>query len=101
MRRWLTRSDADAADVVQEAYQRAFRYFDSYRDGDADRLLQAEAIYTLIYATECERDHIKIGAIVYPTQRKPPVKAGRSVKATIQSARVSVRARIIGQSLCY
>ena len=33
--RWLTRSDADAADVVQEAYLRAFRYFDSYRDGDA------------------------------------------------------------------
>jgi RNA polymerase sigma-70 factor (ECF subfamily) len=33
--RWLTRNDADAADVVQEAYLRAFRYFDSYRDGDA------------------------------------------------------------------
>src|SRR3984893_10053532 len=33
--RWLTRSDADAADVVQEAYLRAFRYFDSVRDGDA------------------------------------------------------------------
>src|SRR5260370_35584506 len=33
--RWLTRSHADAADVVQEAYLRAFRYFDSYRDGDA------------------------------------------------------------------
>jgi RNA polymerase sigma-70 factor (ECF subfamily) len=32
--RWLTRNDADAADVVQEAYLRAFRYFDSYRDGD-------------------------------------------------------------------
>jgi len=33
--RWLTRNDADAADVVQEAMLRAFRYFDSYRDGDA------------------------------------------------------------------
>jgi RNA polymerase sigma-70 factor (ECF subfamily) len=33
--RWMTRSDADAADVVQEACLRAFRYFDSYRDGDA------------------------------------------------------------------
>jgi RNA polymerase sigma-70 factor (ECF subfamily) len=33
--RWLTRNDADAADVVQEAYLRAFRYFDSYREGDA------------------------------------------------------------------
>src|SRR5271155_1544616 len=33
--RWLTRNDADAADVVQEAFLRAFRYFGSYRDGDA------------------------------------------------------------------
>ena len=33
--RWMTRNDVDAADVVQEAYLRAFRYFDSYRDGDA------------------------------------------------------------------
>jgi RNA polymerase sigma-70 factor (ECF subfamily) len=32
--RWMTRNDADAADVVQEAYLRAFRYFDSYREGD-------------------------------------------------------------------
>jgi RNA polymerase sigma-70 factor, ECF subfamily len=33
--RWLTRNDADAADVVQEAFLRAFRYFDSYRADDA------------------------------------------------------------------
>jgi RNA polymerase sigma-70 factor, ECF subfamily len=33
--RWMTRNDAEAADVVQEGYLRAFRYFDSYRDGDA------------------------------------------------------------------
>ena len=33
--RWVTRNDADAADVVQEACVRAFRYFDSYREGDA------------------------------------------------------------------
>lgn len=29
--RWLTRNDADAADVVQEAFLRAFTYFDGYR----------------------------------------------------------------------
>jgi RNA polymerase sigma-70 factor, ECF subfamily len=32
---WLTRNDADAADVVQEACLRAFRCFDTYRDGNA------------------------------------------------------------------
>ena len=33
--RWLSRNDADAADVAQEACLRAFRYFDTYRGGDA------------------------------------------------------------------
>jgi RNA polymerase sigma-70 factor, ECF subfamily len=33
--RWLTRNDADAADVVQEAVLRAYRYFDTYREGNA------------------------------------------------------------------
>jgi RNA polymerase sigma-70 factor (ECF subfamily) len=33
--RWLTRNDADAGDVVQEAFLRAFSYFDGYRGGDA------------------------------------------------------------------
>lgn len=32
--RWLTRSDADAGDVVQEACVRALRHFDGFRGGD-------------------------------------------------------------------
>ena len=32
--RWLTGADHDAEDVVQEAYLRALRYFDSYAGGD-------------------------------------------------------------------
>jgi RNA polymerase sigma factor (sigma-70 family) len=33
--RWLTRSDHDAKDVAQEAYLRAFRFFDGFRGGDS------------------------------------------------------------------
>ena len=32
--RWLSRSDNDAADILQEAFMRAFQYFDGYRGGD-------------------------------------------------------------------
>jgi RNA polymerase sigma-70 factor, ECF subfamily len=33
--RWLSRSPADADDIVQDAMLRAFRAFDGYRGGDA------------------------------------------------------------------
>jgi RNA polymerase sigma factor (sigma-70 family) len=33
--RWLTRNDQDAQDVVQEACLRAFRFFSSFRGGEA------------------------------------------------------------------
>jgi len=33
--RWLTRNDADAEDVVQDAYVRALRFFSSLRDENA------------------------------------------------------------------
>jgi RNA polymerase sigma-70 factor (ECF subfamily) len=39
--RWLTRNEDAAQDIVQEAYLRAFRFFDSYNGGDGKAWLLA------------------------------------------------------------
>lgn len=39
--RWLTRNDHDADDVVQEAYLRAYRFFDGFHGGDSRAWLLA------------------------------------------------------------
>ena len=39
--RWLSRSDHDAQDIVQEAYLRAFRFFDGFHGDDARAWLLA------------------------------------------------------------
>src|SRR6266446_8514986 len=39
--RWLTRNEDDAQDVVQEAYMRAFRFFDGFKGGDGKAWLLA------------------------------------------------------------
>jgi len=39
--RWLMRNEHDAQDVTQEAYLRAFRFFDSFRGGDGKAWLLA------------------------------------------------------------
>ena len=58
---WLTRNDADAQDVVQEAMVRALRYFDSFHGTDARVWLLAivrNTFYTLRarHAPELARD---------------------------------------------
>jgi RNA polymerase sigma factor (sigma-70 family) len=39
--RWLTRNDSDAQDVVQDAYLRAFKYFDSFQSENPSAWLLA------------------------------------------------------------
>jgi RNA polymerase sigma-70 factor (ECF subfamily) len=46
--RWLTRNQQDAEDVVQEAYLRAFRFFDGFHGGDGRAWLLAVVRNTCI-----------------------------------------------------
>jgi RNA polymerase sigma-70 factor (ECF subfamily) len=50
--RWLTRNERDAEDVVQEAFLRALKHFDTFRGGDARPWLLKivrNTYYTWIY----------------------------------------------------
>jgi RNA polymerase sigma-70 factor (ECF subfamily) len=60
--RWLTRDENDAQDVVQEAYLRAFRFFDSFRGGDGKAWLLAVVRNTSVTWRRRERGR----AVVVP-----------------------------------
>jgi RNA polymerase sigma-70 factor (ECF subfamily) len=60
--RWLSRSPADAEDIVQDAMLRAFRAFDGYRGGDAKAWLLAivRNCWRSAGAAERRRGHIEL-----------------------------------------
>jgi len=55
--RWLTRNDQDAEDVVQEAYLRAFKFFDRFQGTDSRPWLLAIVRNTYYTWRQQERAH--------------------------------------------
>ena len=55
--RWLTRNDHDAEDVVQEAYVRAFRYFEGFHGGESRAWLLAIVRHTCYTWLQRNRGH--------------------------------------------
>lgn len=52
--RWLTRDDHDAEDIVQEAYLRAFRFFDGFR-GENSRAWLLKIVRNTFYTAVQQR----------------------------------------------
>lgn len=57
--RWLSRSDQDAQDIVQEAYLRAFKFFDGCHGDDARAWLLAIVRNTTYTWLQQNREHVK------------------------------------------
>src|SRR6266851_5117197 len=60
--RWLTRNQDDAQDVVQEAYLRAFRFFDGFRGGNGKAWLLAVVRNTCLTWRRRERGNVTASA---------------------------------------
>ena len=58
--RWLTRHPQDAEDVVQEAYLRALRFFDSFHGGDGKAWLLAVVRNTWLTRRRREHDALNV-----------------------------------------
>jgi len=70
--RWLLRDEQSAQDVVQEAYLRAFRFFDSFRGGDARPwLLSIVRNSCFTWLRERGRDHLEFDEERDSDQRDP------------------------------
>ena len=67
--RWLSRSSTDAEDVVQEAFLRAFRAFDTLRGTDAKAWLLA--IVRNCHATELKQQ-LRRAAVSLPAEDEEP-----------------------------
>jgi DNA-directed RNA polymerase specialized sigma24 family protein len=68
--RWLSKNDADAEDVVQDAYVRALRFFSSLRGDDARAWL-----LTIVRNTWYGRFPRRAGGTVMPSPMKRSTSA--------------------------
>ena len=84
--RWLTRSDQDAQDVVQEAYLRAVRFFVGFRGGSSKAWLLAivrNAAYSSLQRSRAQGPTTSFDAEIHDVEDRSP---GPEVEL-LQSAR--------------
>jgi len=85
--RWLTRSDHDAEDVVQEAFLRAVRSFDRYRGGDARSWLLTIVRNTCYTWLRRNRPTEMAGAESYVDDRSAEISADAATEPEVRVVR--------------
>jgi RNA polymerase sigma-70 factor, ECF subfamily len=73
--RWLMRNDQDAQDVAQEAYLRAFRFFPSFRGGNARAWLLKivrNTCYTWLHANRPLQDAAEFDEKLFAPDSRAP-----------------------------
>jgi RNA polymerase sigma-70 factor (ECF subfamily) len=73
--RWLMRNEQDAQDVAQEAYLRAFRFFSSFRGGDARAWLLKivrNTCYTWLHANRPLQEASEFDENLFPSDSCAP-----------------------------
>jgi RNA polymerase sigma-70 factor, ECF subfamily len=106
--RWLTRREEDADEIVQEAYLRAFRYFDSFT-GEDGRVWLLAIVRTCCYDSYRkwkkgevafdERAHAPESPSYTPEQAVLQESANRSLRDCIDALPVEYREPIILREL--
>jgi RNA polymerase sigma-70 factor (ECF subfamily) len=95
--RFLVRDDTDAEDLVQDAYLRALRYFDSYRGGD-DRAwlltIVRRGCYDLL-----KRRRARLGVAEFDESRHTPESGGENPEELVMTGSLRETLRTAVESL--
>jgi RNA polymerase sigma-70 factor (ECF subfamily) len=87
--RWLTRNEYDAQDAVQEAYLRAFRFFDSYRGGDGKSWLLEIVRNTCFTFHRRERRNV-VSVVFDEAAHTPAVNPPNAEEALVEASKKHV-----------
>src|SRR5882724_3185962 len=82
--RWLTRNEDDAQDAVQEAYLRAFRFFDGFKGGDGKAWLLAVVRNTCMTWLRRQR----VAAVPFDETAHASDRAANAEGGLVQEARL-------------